>query len=221
MPTKVHRPTTFPLPRELVEQWAQVPASIAADVLEGLTLVDPAIRPLRPLPPGGRLVGSIVTALCEGTDYGAVHHAIAVAGPGDVILIEAGGRPNPAVIGELLSGAARRKGIAGVVVNGAVRDTGRLARWQDFVVFTRHITPRGPSSMDRGTVNDVIAFAGTRVAPHDLVIGDDDGLVVIPRAAAEARLGAALARVAAEEAWERELASGRTTLDVFQVPPAG
>jgi regulator of RNase E activity RraA len=197
-----------------------VPASVAADVLEGLTLVDPAIRPLRPFPAGGRLVGSVVTAFCEGTDYGAVHHAIAVAGPGDVILVEAGGRQNPAVIGELLGGAARRKGIAGVVVNGAVRDTGRLARWPDLVVFARHVTPRGPSSMDRGTVNDVIAFAGTRVAPHDLVLGDDDGLVVIPHAEAEPRLAAALARVAAEEAWEQELASGRTTLDVFKVPPA-
>lgn len=220
MPTRVHRPATAPLPRDLVERWAGVPASVAADILEGRTLVDPAIRPLRPFPPGGRLVGSAVTAFCEGTDYGAAHHAIAVAGAGDVIVIEAGGRQSPAVIGELLSGAARRKGIAGVVVNGAVRDTGRLARWGDFVVYARHVTPRGPSSMDRGTVNDTIAFAGARVAPHDLILGDDDGLVVIPRDEAEARLAAALARVAAEEGWERALASGKTTLEVFEVPPA-
>ena len=72
-----------------------------------------------------------------------------------------------------------------------------------------------------GWDNDTIAFAGTRTAPHDLVVGDDDGLVVIPRAEAEPRLAAALARVAAEEAWEQELASGRSTLDVFKVPPAG
>jgi regulator of RNase E activity RraA len=74
--------------------------------------------------------------------------------------------------------------------------------------------------MDRGTVNDVIAFAGTRIAPHDLVLGDDDGLVVIPRAEAQARLPAALARVKAEHGWEQELLTGRTTLDVFKVPPA-
>jgi regulator of RNase E activity RraA len=149
-----------------------------------------------------------------------VHHAIAVAGKGDVIVIEAGGRDNPAVIGELLGGAARLKGIAGVVVNGAVRDSRRLAQWNDFVVFARHVNPRGPSSMERGTVNDVIAFAGTRVAPHDIVLGDEDGLVIIPRAEAGAQLPKALARVEAERGWEKELLTGRTTLDVFRVPPA-
>jgi 4-hydroxy-4-methyl-2-oxoglutarate aldolase len=219
MPTRVFEPTTKPVSRDLVLQWTAVPASVAADIFAGHTLVDPAIRPLRSLS-DGRLVGSVVTALCEGTDYGAVHHAIAVAGKGDVIVIEAGGRDNPAVIGELLGGAARLKGIAGVVVNGAVRDSRRLAQWNDFVVFARHVNPRGPSSMERGTVNDVIAFAGTRVAPHDIVLGDEDGLVIIPRAEAGAQLPKALARVEAERGWEKELLTGRTTLDVFRVPPA-
>ena len=107
-----------------------------------------------------------------------------------------------------------------MVVNGAVRDSGRLRQWDDFAVFTRHVNPRGPSSMDQGVVNEVVSFAGARVAPGDLILGDDDGLVVIPREEAEARLGAALARVNAEHGWERELMSGRTTLDVFNVPAA-
>lgn len=220
MPTQVYRPSTRPLAAELVSRWAEVPASVAADAFGGRTLVDPALRPLRPFAPGKRLAGSAVTAFCDGTDYGAVHHAIAVAQAGDVIVVEAGGRDNPAVIGELLGGAARLKGIAGVVVNGAIRDSARLREWPDFAVFTRHVNPRGPSSMDRGTVNDVIAFAGARVAPHDVILGDDDGLVVIPREEAEARLEAALARVSAEQGWERELSTGRTTLDVFAVPGA-
>lgn len=220
MPTRVHHPDTPRLPRELVERWAGVPASVAADLFAGLTLVDPALRPLRPFAGRARLVGSAVTAWCDGTDYGAVHHAIASAQAGDVIVVEAGGRDNPAIIGELLGGAARAKGVAGVVVNGAVRDSGRLMQWPDFAVFARHITPRGPSSMDRGIVDGAMAFAGVAVAPRDLILGDDDGLVVIPHGEAEARLDAALARVKAEEGWERELATGRTTLDVFDVPPA-
>lgn len=220
MPTHVHHPSTARLPRELVERWAGVPASVAADLFDGLTLVDPAIRPLRPFAGQARLAGSVVTARCEGTDYGAVHHAIAAAEAGDVIVIEAGGRNDPAVIGELLGGAARAKGIAGVVVNGAVRDSGRLMQWSDFAVFARWVTPRGPSTMNRGVVNGPMAFTGALVAPRDLILGDDDGLVVIPRGEAEARLEAALARVRAEAGWERELAAGRTTLDVFNVPPA-
>lgn len=219
MPTRICRPGAQSLPRDIIERWREVPASVAADAFAGRTLVDPAIRPLRPLD-GKRLVGSAVTAFCEGADYGAVHHAIAVAAAGDVIVVECGGRDNPAIIGELLGGAARLKGIAGVVVNGAVRDSARLRQWPDFVVFTRHVTPRGPSSMEGGTVNEPIAFAGARVAPSDLILGDDDGLVVVPRAEAEVKLAAALARVAAEHGWEKELATGRTTLDVFSVPGA-
>lgn len=220
MPTRVHKPSTSRLPRELVQRWGEVPASIAADAFAGRTLIDPAIRPLRPFAEGQRLVGSAVTAFCEGSDYGAVHHAITLAEAGDVVVVECGGRENPAIIGELLGGAARLKGIAGVVVNGAVRDSGRLRQWSDFAVFARHVNPRGPSSMEGGVVNEVIAFAGARVAPHDIILGDDDGLVVVPREEAEARLAAALARVEAEHGWERELMTGRTTLEVFNVPGA-
>lgn len=220
MPTRVHRSAAAPLAREIIDRWSEVPASVAADIFAGRTLVDPAIRPLRPFANGRRLVGAAVTALCTGTDYGAVHHAIAVAEAGAVIVVEAGGRDNPAIIGELLSGSARLKGVAGVVVNGAVRDSAHLRQWDDFVVFARHVTPRGPSSMDQGVVNEVISFAGARVAPGDLILGDDDGLVVIPREEAETRLEAALARVSAEHGWERELMSGRSTLDVFNVPTA-
>ncbi|MBV9655997.1 MAG: RraA family protein [Acetobacteraceae bacterium] len=220
MPTRVHPRPTAPVSREVVARWSEVPASVATDVLGGHTVIDPAIRPLRAFAAGRRLVGTAVTALCTGTDYGAVHHAIAVAEAGDVVVVECGGRNNPAIIGELLSGSARLKGVAGVIVNGAVRDSGRLREWEDFPVFTRHVNPRGPSSMEGGIVNEAISFAGARVAPGDLILGDDDGLVVIPREEAEARLEAALARVQAEHGWERELMTGRSTLDVFNVPSA-
>lgn len=220
MATRVIRSTSPRLPQGLVDQWAAVPTSVAADVLAGTTVVVSDIRPLKLFAGRKRLAGPAVTALCEGTDYGAVHHAIAAAQAGDVLVIEAGGRSNPAMIGELLSGAARLKGVVGVVVNGAVRDAGTLTRWDDFPVFTRHLTPRGPSSYDRGIVNDVIAFAGVRVMPGDIVLGDDDGVVIIPRADAGAKLKAAMERIAAERDWERELSAGRSTLDVFGIPAA-
>ncbi|HEX8375147.1 MAG TPA: RraA family protein, partial [Geminicoccaceae bacterium] len=196
MPTRVHRPALAPLAPETVAAWAGVAVTIAADLFRGRTLVDPAIRPLKAFAGGGaRLVGAAVTAWCEPADYGPVHHAIAAAGPGDVVVVAAGGRPDAAMIGELLSGAARRKGIAGVVVDGPVRDVGTLASWPDFPVFSRGSTARGPSSMERGSVNGPVVFGGVRVEPGDLVLGDDDGLVVIPRGEAEDHLDAALAMV--------------------------
>ncbi len=132
-----------------------------------------------------------MTAWCQYADYGAVHHAIAVAGAGDVIVVAAGGRTDAAMIGELLSGAARLKKVVGVVVDGAVRDVGTLVSWPDFPVFSRGRTARGPSSMERGSVNETVVFGGVPVSPGDLVVGDDDGLVVVPYAEAALRLPAA------------------------------
>jgi 4-hydroxy-4-methyl-2-oxoglutarate aldolase len=101
-----------------------------------------------------------------------------------------------------------------------VRDVATLASWPDFPVFSRGRTPRGPSSMERGSVNETVVLGGARVAPGDLVLGDDDGLVVVPREEAAERLAAALAMVRAEEGWEARLAKGESTLEVFAVPAA-
>ena len=97
-----------------------------------------------------------------------MHHAIALAGAGDVVVVDAGGRSDRAMIGELLSGAARLKGIAGVVVDGPVRDVGTLAGWTDFPVFSRGTTARGPASMGSGAVNRPIMLGWCAVAPGDL-----------------------------------------------------
>lgn len=220
MPTRLVQPTARRLPPEVIDAWRTVPSAVAADKLNGRCHADARIRPIRPFAPGVALVGSAITAWCEPADYGPVHHAIAVAGPGDVIVVAAGGRRDAAMIGELLSGAARRKGIAGVAIDGAVRDVNTLAQWPDFAVFARWTTPRGPSSMERGSVNDMVIFGGIPVSPFDIVIGDDDGLVVVPQALAAKTLPLCLAHVAAEKKWEAALAGGATTLDTFNVPAA-
>lgn len=220
MPTHVSRPTIARLAPEPIDRWRSVPSAVVADQLQGRGHADAEVRPLRAFAAGQRLAGHAVTAWCEPADYGPVHHAIAVAERGDVIVVAAGGRKDSAIIGELLSGAARRKGIAGVAVDGAVRDVGRLTQWCDFHVFARWITPRGPSSMERGSVNEPVVFGGVTVFPGDLVIGDDDGLVFVPHGEADALLPHCLARVAAEIEWEKALTSGRTTIETFAVPAA-
>jgi 4-hydroxy-4-methyl-2-oxoglutarate aldolase len=105
-------------------------------------------------------------------------------------------------------------------VDGAVRDVGTLASRPDFPVFSRGRTPRGPSSMGRGSVNETVVFGGVRVSPGDPVVGDDDGLVIVPRAEAAERLPAALAMVRAEEERGARLARNEGTLEVFAVPAA-
>ena len=220
MPTYLARPAVARIPAELLARWGRIPSAVAADQLGGRGHADPAIRPIRELGRGVRMTGPAVTAWCEPGDYGPVHHAIGAAGAGDVVVVAAGGRRDIAVIGELLGGAARRKGILGVTVDGGVRDVATVRTWPDFHMFGRWITSRGPTTMERGTVNEPIVFGGVPVAPGDLVIGDDDGLVFVPRALVEPLLAPCEARVDAEDGWQAQLDSGLSTVEVFGVPSA-
>jgi regulator of RNase E activity RraA len=221
MPTRLTRPAEAASVAEAVLQgWAGIPTPIASDVSGGSLLVDPNIRPLRPLGET-RLLGPAVTAWCEPGDIGAAIQAVEAARPGDVVVIDAGGNLQTAVVGEHVCGAARRKGVAGLVANGAIRDVAALAAWADFPVFALGRTARGPVSLERGVVNASIVCGGVPVRPHDLVLGDDDGLIVVPREEAERWLARAREKLALEQEWDRRLSAGESMLAVFGVPSAG
>ena len=113
-----------------------------------------------------------------------------------------------------------RKKIAGLIVNGAVRDIDTIASWPDFPVYCLGTTARGPLSKERGAVNGPIVFGGIPAKPGDIVLGDNDGIAIVPAEEADAVLALALERVRLEEKWAAELASGRTLIDVFSVPEA-
>lgn len=220
MPTTIHQAQFTNLPADDLKAWATVSVTILCDVTSGRYLVDPRIRPLRPFALGERMVGQAVTAWCERTDFGPVLHAIDGAAAGTIITVDAGGSVDTAYIGELLCGVARQKRIGGVIVNGAVRDIDTIASWPDFPVYCLGNTARGPLSKERGTVNGKIVFGGVVVKPGDVVLGDNDGLAVIPEEDAKSVLALALERVALEGQWASALASGRTLADVFSVPEA-
>jgi regulator of RNase E activity RraA len=198
-----------------IEAWRAVPVAVAVDLLGGVGHVDPAIRPLNPPGRQPRLFGRAVTVRCEPPDFGAVVRVLDIAGPGDVVMIAAAGNAGFAMIGEILGGHLRRRGCAGLVCDGAVRDVATLAGWPDFSVYTRWVTPRGPLSAERGAVNGPVAIGGQIVNPGDLVIGDDDGLVVLSPDAVRTRVKDAEARLALEARWTESLASGRTARDTF------
>ncbi|PSJ53765.1 RraA family protein [Mesorhizobium soli] len=220
MPTKIHSTRPNSVAHDVLQGWAAVPVTILSDVTSGRLLTDSRIRPLRPFELGTRMFGQAVTAWCERADFGPSLHAIDIAGEGDIVVIDAGGSIDTAYVGELLCGAARRKKIAGLIVNGAVRDIDTIANWPDFPVYCLGTTARGPLSKERGFVNGPIVFGGVPVRPGDVVLGDNDGLAIVPAEEAEALLALALERVRLEEQWAAELAEGRTLLDVFSVPDA-
>lgn len=197
------------------EAWREVPVAVAVDLGRDIGQIDPAIRPLNPPGQQRRLFGRALTVRCDPPDFGAVVHALDVAKPGDVLMIAAAGQRDFAMIGEILGGHLRRLGCVGLVCDGAVRDVAELAAWSDFSVFTRFITPRGPASAERGTINDAVVIGGCTVHPGDLVIGDDDGLVALSPAAITGRIGDARKKLALETQWVKSLAGGTSAAETF------
>jgi 4-hydroxy-4-methyl-2-oxoglutarate aldolase len=198
-----------------IECWRNIPVAVAVDMGRAKGQIDPAIRPLLPAGRQPRLFGRAVTALCEPPDFGAVLLAIDQINAGEVLVIAAGGHAETAMIGEILSGHARRRGAIGVICDGAIRDVGTLAQWPNFPVFTRHVTPRGPWSAERGAVNAPVVFGGRIVRPGDLVIGDDDGLVALDPELIRSTIGDAEGKLRRESEWQESLAGGRSMIETF------
>jgi regulator of RNase E activity RraA len=202
-----------------IARWREIPVAIAVD-LSPESQIDPSIRPINPPGRQPRLFGRAVTVSCTPPDFGAVVHALEHVGRGEVLMIAAGGDGVTAMIGEILSGHLRNRGAAGVVCDGAVRDVATLSGWQDFAVFSRSITPRGPTSAENGIINAVVMIGGRRVTSGDLVIGDDDGVVALSPETVRKRIGDAEARLAREGGWIESLAAGRSVIETFGVKPA-
>lgn len=220
MTVLVHTPPAPTVATADFEAWRDIPVAVAVDLMGGIGQIDPAIRPLNPPGRQPRLFGRAVTVRCEPPDFGAVVRVLDIAGPGDVVMIAAAGNADVAMIGEILGGHLRRRGCAGLVCDGAIRDVATLAGWPDFSVYTRFVTPRGPLSAERGAVNAPVVVGGQAVNPGDLVLGDDDGLVVLSPEAVRSRIGDAKARLALEERWIRSLAEGRSAAETFGQPSA-
>ena len=206
-----------------IERWRQVPVAVAVDVSLAECQIDRSIRPLCAPGQQPRLFSRAVTALCEPPDFGAVLYALDKIKPGDVLVIAAGGNTETAMIGEILGGQLRRLGACGLVCDGAIRDVAELAKWSDLSVFSRAITPRGPTSADRGRVNCSVVVGGRLINPGDLIIGDDDGLVSLDPKSIIKLIGEAEGKLAKEAEWQSSLAANRTVAETFQLgsPQAG
>ncbi len=126
MPVILHSPPPSTLTQAEISRWAPVPVAVAVDLGQDAGQIDPAIRPLRPADTQPRLFSLAVTVRCEAPDFGAVLHALDVIQRGQVLVIDAAGHRDTAMIGDILCGHLRSKGIAGLVFDGAVRDTGTL-----------------------------------------------------------------------------------------------
>jgi RraA family protein len=131
--------------------------------------------------PAHRILGPAVTVKVFPGDNLMVHKSLDIAQPGDILVIDASGSSLTAVLGDLVSTKARHRGVAGVVIDGLVRDLPAIKALGDFPVFARGVTPIGPLHRGPGEVNYPISAGGIVVNPGDLIAGDLNGVVVIPR----------------------------------------
>lgn len=148
---------------------------------------------LRPMHDGSPMAGAALTVRTSPGDNLLVHKAISMAEPGDVIVVDGGGDLTNALIGELMAGAAVARGVAGMVIHGAVRDAAAL-RLAGFPVFAGGVTHRGPYRDGPGEINVPLALDGMVVEPGDLIIGDADGVLCLPFSEVASLLEAAVQR---------------------------
>jgi RraA family protein len=162
---------------------------------------------LQPFHQSGRVVGTAFTVRTRPGDNLIVHKAIDMAAPGDVIIVDAGGALENAIVGELMCGWAEKRGVAGIVIDGAIRDSESLSEG-DFPVYAAGVTHRGPWKDGPGEINVVVSVNGMVVHPGDLIAGDHDGIVAIRPEDAERVITATEAHNRKEQASMQAIAAG-------------
>ena len=165
---------------------------------------------IRPLQQGATACGPAVTVRTVSGDWAKPVEAIDVAHPGDVIVIDAAGRP-PAIWGELATESAKNKSLAGLVVYGAVRDTADIRKLQ-FPVWSKMVTSHAGEPHGLGEINQPIVITGQRICPGDWIVADDDGVMVIPASRAVEMANRAADVLEAENRLRAEIRQGKTTL---------
>ena len=173
------------------------------------------MRPyMRPLYPGARVAAAAVTVSCHPGDNLMIHAAIEVCQPGDILVVAPTSDSTDGMFGELLAVSCRARGIVGLIIDAGVRDTADLAA-MGFPVWAKAISAQGTVKASPGSVNVPVVCAGAIVNPGDVIVGDGDGVVVVPRTAAAAVSHLADQRRAKEEKTREHLARGELGVDFY------
>ena len=188
----------------LIAEFAKMVTPHLSDSMERLYAGGPRLRPMHRQ---GKLAGPAFTVKTAAGDNLLVHKALDAARAGDVIVVDAGGFLDNAIIGELMMTRAKQRGVAGIVIWGAIRDSAEIGAGT-YPVFAAGVTHRGPYKNGPGEINVPIMMGGTPVNPGDIIVGDADGLVAVPQEMAERVLASAKAILEKETASMKQILAG-------------
>jgi 4-hydroxy-4-methyl-2-oxoglutarate aldolase len=203
-----HAPRLSP---EIVAAYAGQEASTVYEAAGGVGGMDHTVRPIAW---GQHMVGNALTVRCHPADNLMLHAAIAMAQPGDVIVAEVGGLVDAGYWGEITTVAAMARGVVGLVIDGGVRDRAAIVGY-GFPIWSRALCMRATVKKTPGAINHPVVVGGVAVYPGDLVLGDDDGVVVVARERVDEVLAASQARADKEAAVMERLRQGELTLDLL------
>lgn len=214
MTIRLHEAPYSRLSDDELAAWSAIPPAVASDVMDRAGAMKGAMSPVAP---GAAIAAQARTVKTMVADNGPIHAAMDLIAEGEALVIDAGGYADQAVFGGLLAQRAMHVGCAGVVVDGAVRDAAEL-RVFALPVFSTAITPSGPHKGFGGDIDAPVSCAGCVVRPGDLILGDDDGIVVVPLERAGDLLAKAQAKLASEEDIVERMKAGERLSDMSHVP---
>jgi 4-hydroxy-4-methyl-2-oxoglutarate aldolase len=194
-----------------LKQIAAIPTATLHEAMGKMGALPPAIKPLNQ---NMRLCGKAVTVQSMPGDNLLLHRALAMASAGDVLVVTVSNYYEAGYWGEIMTVAALERGLAGLVIDGCVRDADAI-ELLGFPVFCRGLCIKGTTKYGKGSLNQAVIIGDSQVRPGDIIVGDRDGVVVVPSDRLQATIDAAGERERKEAATMAELKRGRTTLDIY------
>jgi regulator of RNase E activity RraA len=192
--------------RALVEAFRNAPTAVISDNLQRL----PGLVGLNKYHRSGQLLGRARTVRTRAGDNLTIHKMLDLVRPGEVIVVAGEGDLSRALVGDIMKTIAEVRGVAGFVIDGAIRDSAAFAT-SDFPCFARGVTHRGPYKDGPGELDVPVAISGTVVSPGDIVVGDEDGVVTFPISVARDLSAAVQAHIAREEDIIKSIHAGTYT----------
>ena len=195
--------------KNVIEDFGKISTTVISDAMNRTNVMKASIKPLIE---NVRIAGNAITVKCIVGDNIMTHMAIYLAMAGDIIVIDGKGYADKSIWGGIQTEVSKDRGIEGVVIDGSIRDIQDVKKLQ-YPVFCSGVTSAGPHKGWGDSINVPIQCGGVPVHPGDIIVGDDDGVVVVPLKDANEVLEKAKEIMKLEEGWMKKIGDGKTTLE--------